>query len=278
MVLVTVLLLVGIAAAVLAMLLSSEEVAIDRATRMAQAAQAAAIARGGEASAIVALRRDMAVSPDVDDAAEPWARIAERDAPIVGGRFALAIADATGKIDLNPIARGDPVARARLVMIAAALRLGPGAAERIAALLTAEGPLVDLTQLGAAGLDPAALARLAEVATLLPAPQPINLNAAPEPVLALLLDDPAAAHQLAARRARTGRLDRDDFSAAHAGMPAGCSFTSQLYWVRARATIGDTSQQLTSLLERSRDAAGSPRVLAIARWRGPAPLDAPPLG
>lgn len=277
MVLVNVLLLVGLAAAVLAIMVAGDDAGLQRATRMAQAAEARSLARGGELSAVVTLRRDMAQAPDNDDATEPWANIGERGAAIEGGRFQLAVADATGKLDLNALAKEDPVTKARLATMAGALRLQPGAADRIAGYLALTGPIADLAQLSGAGLTADEIAKLVPFATALPLRTSINLNAVPEPLLALLLDNPASARALIARRTRNGRLTRDDFALEQAAIPPGCGFTSSFFWSVARARIGDTSQQLTSLIERRKINEGQVFVGAVARWEGVPPLQAPAL-
>jgi len=268
MALISVLLIVALAASLLAIMMSGEDASIDRATRLTEAARARAIARGGEASAITALRRDLVAAPASDDAGEPWAHIGDRDTSITGGRFSLTIADASGKLDLNPLVHGDPVTRQRLGVLANALGLPPDSPQRIAELLAVTGPIADLTELAPAGLSSQAIAKLATVATALPAPAALNLNAAPEPVLALLVDNPAAAHALAQQRNRQGKLTAADFSAEHARMPPGTGFTSHYYWVRTRATIGDTSQQLASLIERRQKSDGTTQIAAIGRWQG----------
>jgi hypothetical protein len=157
MALVTVLLLVAVAAAALAIMMSGEDAALRRATLMADAARARAIASAGELSAIVALRRDGDLT--ADDSTEAWARIADRGSPIIGGRFQLGIADAQGKLNLNMLARGDALTRQRLAALAIALKLPPNTPDHIAAFITITGPLSDLSQLAAAGLSPSDIAR-----------------------------------------------------------------------------------------------------------------------
>jgi general secretion pathway protein K len=275
MVLVNVLLLVGLAAAVLAIMVAGDDAGLQRATRMAEAAQATQIARGGELSAIAALRRDMVLAPDTDDATEPWANIDETGAAIQGGRFAMTVADATGKLDLNALAKDDPIAKGRVATMAGALGLAPGTAARIAGYLIVAGPIADLAELSGAGLTAEEIAKLAPFATALPLPTSINLNAVSEPLLALLIDNPVTARALVARRTRTGRLTRDDFSLEQAAIPPGCGFTSTFFWSVAEARIGATSQRITSLIERRKIEGGKPFVAAVARWRGRAPLQAP---
>lgn len=273
MALVTVLLLVAVATAALAIMMAGEDAALQRATRMGDAARARAITQAGELSAIAALRRDK--DSESDNPTEQWANIADRGSPIPGGRFQLVVVDAQGKFDLNPLARNDAQTRLRLATMAGALRLPPGSADRIAARLAGRGPIVDLAELADTGLKPGDIARLATMTTALPLPSPVNLNAAPEPLLAVLTESPVAARGLIARRARSGRIIADDLAFERVVQPSGTGFTSKLFWVVTRATIGQTSQQLTSLLLR-RQAKSGIEVLAIARWRGgAAPAQAP---
>jgi general secretion pathway protein K len=276
MALVMVLLLLAVAGAALAIMMTGEDAALQRATLMGDAARARAIAGAGELSAIVALRRDTDLTND--NAAEPWANIADRGSPIEGGRFQLAIADAQGKLNLNKLVQGDVLTRRRLEAVSNALRLPRDTADHIAGFINLTGPLSDLGQLVAIGLSSADIASLATVATALPPLTSINLNAAPEPLLALLLDNPVAARGLMARRARAGKLTRDDFTLEHVLPPAGTGFASNLFWVRTRATIGGASQDLTSLLLRRAARSGGTEVVAIGRWRGAAaPVQAPTL-
>ncbi|MDO6413602.1 type II secretion system protein GspK [Sphingomonas sp. BIUV-7] len=275
MVLVNVLLLVGLAAAVLAIMVAGDDAGLQRATRMAEAAQAVQIARGGELSAVAALRRDMVQAPDSDDATEPWANIDEKGAAIEGGRFAMIVTDATGKLDLNPLAKDDTITKGRLATMAGALDLTPGTAQRIATYLIVTGPIADLAELSAAGLTPAEIAKLAAFATVLPIRTSINLNAVSEPLLALLVDNPVAARGLVARRTRTGRLTRDDFALEQAAIPPGCGFTATFFWSVAEARIGGTSQRLTSLIERRKTEDGRPFVEVVGRWKGRSPTQAP---
>ena len=58
MILVNVLMFVAIAAGLVLLMINREELALDRGLRTREAARALAIVRGGELSAVVALRRD----------------------------------------------------------------------------------------------------------------------------------------------------------------------------------------------------------------------------
>ena len=90
MILVNVLMFVAIAAGLVLLMVTREESALDRATRLVESSRALAAVRGGELSAVVALRRDLADAPDTDNAAEPWAALSERAAPDRGGHVSTS--------------------------------------------------------------------------------------------------------------------------------------------------------------------------------------------
>ena len=268
MILVNVLLFVALAAGIVAAMIVSQDIAIGRATQMREAAQAMAIAEGGVLSAITALRRDAVDRPESDHVGEPWAATREAGAPIAGGTFDLAVADAQGRFNVNNL-RGDDFASASILSkIAGAVRLPADVALRAAVLIRAGSPVTDLEALPLSGADPATIARLAALLTAIPGEgRRINLNSIGEDLLGIILDNPAAARTLIAVRTRQGFLRQEDFTAAGVSPPLGCGFTSDMFWVRARVRIGDTRQQVTALLERRRGPDGV-AVVPIARWRG----------
>lgn len=277
MILVNVLLIVAIVAAVLAIMLTGEDGALQRSARLREAAEANAILRGGELSAITALRRDLVTRPESDSLSEPWSNIADADAKIERGTFAFVTSDAQAKFNINGLARGDILSRDRFARIVAAVGIDADRTDNIVGLLTLGGPIVDIAALGQAGLTDQELARLAPLVTALPVPTTINLNTTSEALIAIVLDNPASARALMSIRQRSGSLTSDALSVAKIVLPPGAGLTSSYFWARGRVTIGDTSQQLVSLMER-RVRNDQPQVVAIARWRGAAaPLQAPPL-
>jgi general secretion pathway protein K len=275
MILVNVLMFVAIASGIVLLLISREEIALDRAIRSREAARALAIVRGGETSAVVALRRDARDAPDADYATEPWGAIADRDVPIEGGRFDLAIADAEGRFNVNAV-RGDDLASQFLFA-----RIGRAAGfddAQIAAavgLIRQYGPISDLRPLRYSGVPPEFADRLERLATALPGKTTINLNAASPELMAVLFEDQTVADRLAATRARQGFLSLKDLANEGVSMPPGASFRSNTFWVRTRATIGGTAQQGVTLIQRRQGEEG-PVVVPVARWRNAAvPPDAP---
>lgn len=277
-ILINVLLFVAIASGILLLMISAEDDALNRASLMRQAARAQAVVSGGETSAIVALRRDMVVAPDNDNAAEPWGTLSESGAPIDGGSFDLVIADAQSRFNINAVMEPDASAVAMLQRIAAAAAIPAERVPEAVTLVRLYGPITDIRPLRQAGIDAQQMAVLAQLVTALPYNAKINVNAATEAMLALLVGDPGSAHKLAEARKRRGFLTPADFHALQLTLPPEAGFTSNMFWVRTRARIGESSQQLTSLIFRKPDPAAGNQVVVIGRWPGGSPPDqAPPL-
>ena len=279
MILVNVLMFVAIAAGMVMLMIEREELALDRSLRVREAARAVAIVRGGEISALVALRRDAQVAPDADSVAEPWAALAENGVKIDGGTFDLAISDAEGKFNVNALRSGNASAVIIFEQIAAAAGVDRETTLRAVEQVRLRGPFTDLRPLRFAGIDPRAVTRLEALVTALPGDTAINLNAASPEVLGLLFRDPAIADRLVRLRAQKGFLTQEDLAAQNVSMPPGSSFRSNTFWVRSRVTIGDTTQQAATLIQRSTDADGIKRVVPVERWLGASvPPDAPAFG
>ena len=107
-ILINVLVVLGLAATVVYGMLTLADLSIARSQSFSEAGQGLALIRGGEQSAIAALRRDAVAAPDTDSLAEPWAEIAQAPIAIPGGSFALRIEDAQGRFNLNTLAPADP--------------------------------------------------------------------------------------------------------------------------------------------------------------------------
>lgn len=266
-VLLNVLVILTLCAGLLVALLRLSDIGIARSRLFADAGQALAVALAGEASAVSALRRDLALAPLADHAAEPWAQVAQDDMAIAGGRFALRIADAQGRLNLTGLT--GVLGLQRLQALAAALGLRPEVAPRIAVLLARPRPPADLAALAReAGLTAAEAQALDPLVTFLPDPAPVNLNACPDVLLAVLMGNPATAAALAERRARQGYLTRDDFAALSAVPPPGSGFTSAFFTVDVDVRIGDARQRLRSLMQRGFGPGGVPVVSVVVRQAG----------
>ena len=276
MILVNVLMMVAIAAGLVLLLIKREELALDRGLRTREAARAAAVIRGGELSAVVALRRDGASAPDTDYPAEPWGSLSESGAPIADGTFDLAISDAEGRFNINSVRSGEAGALILFKQIADAVGMPEDQMDLAIQMIRLSGPVTDLRPIAALGFDPKVVDQLGRLATALPGTTTVNLNAADEAMLGVLFRDPLVARRLAKVRQRQGFLTPKDLSDERVPIPWGASFRSTTFWVRTRATIGGTSQQGVTLLKRRWTKDGKPEVVAVERWRNAAvPPDAP---
>lgn len=278
MILVNVLMFVAIAAGLVLLMISREELALDRGLRTREAARALAIVRGGELSALVALRRDGEQAPEVDHVGEPWAKLSENGAPIEGGSFDLAIADAEGRFNINSVRSGEVSSTILFQTIGNEVGLTPEQIVAAVEYVRLQGPVTDLRPLRLAGVEPKVADRLERLVTALPGTTTLNLNAADQEMLALLFRDPVVAQRLVEVRARQGYLTAKDLSDQNVSLPRGTSFRSNTFWVRTRATIGGTSQQAATLIRRLRRDNGTVEAVPVERWRNAAvPPGAPPL-
>lgn len=270
MILVNVLLFVAIASGLVLLMIDREELALDRGLRTREAARAQAIVRGGELSALVALRRDGETAGDVDHAGEAWAKIAVNAAPIEGGTFDLAIGDAEGRFNINAVRTGEAGAVVLLQEIANQIQMPPEQVVAAIEYVRQRGPVTDLRPLRLAGVDPKIADQLDKVVTALPGIPSINLNAATPELMAILFKDPLVASRLVQVRARQGFLTLKDLNDQHVTLPWGCSFRSSTFWVRTRARIGGTTQQEATLIRRRRTKEGKLETVPVERWRNAA--------
>ncbi|UWQ23165.1 general secretion pathway protein GspK [Jannaschia sp. W003] len=281
-VLVNVLVVLALAATMVALMLQTQEGAIDDARRLASAAQARALAFGGEASVTAALRRDKEEAPEVDHVAEPWALgVIQEAVELPAGRFAVAVEDAQARYDLNRLAQGGNLVELQtLARLLAALGLPAEIGPRLAARMAQGGAIAGLGDLGDL-LDPEALAALKPHVDALPPPpeeegfgvlvpfgggRDVNLASAGEPVLAAVLANPAAAKRLVAARARSGMpLVPEDLARAGLGVPPGAGFVSDVWDTTVLAEVDGIAVTLRSRLLRAPDGT----VGAVGRRLGP---------
>ncbi|MFL9842662.1 Type II secretory pathway component PulK-like protein [Sphingomonas sp. ST-64] len=277
MILINVLMFVAIASGLVLLMIGREELALDRALRSREAARAAAIVRGGELSAIAALQRDALAAPEVDHAGEAWASIGASGAAIDGGTFDLAVSDAEGRFNVNSLRSGDAVPVILFQKLAAIAGLDEQQTVEAIAYVRSQGPVTDIRPIRLLpGVDAGAIARLERMVTALPGKTTINLNAADEELLAFLFADPVAAQRLVAIRKRNGQVTLRELSDLNITQPPGTGFASNTFWVRVRATIGDTAQQGATLIQRRKTQEGGVETVPVARWRNAAvPPEAP---
>ncbi|MDQ1901659.1 type II secretion system protein GspK [Paracoccus sp. WLY502] len=265
-VLINVLVTLALASTVLYAMISLSELSIARSQRYSEAGQAQALIAAAEASLISALSRDMAEAPGSDNLTEGWAQIAQQPVSIAGGSFALVVEDAQSRINLNSEAMRGAQGAQTLRRIGEALDLPADVTDRIRARLAQRKPLERLDDLIAdAGLSPAELVALRPFLTVLPRSTDVNLNTASEEVIGVLTGNLAQTASLVAIRARNGSLAPQDVERAQMIPPPGIGFTSA--WFRAIATVrvGTTTQQVSSLIQRSASADGQRHVGVVAR-------------
>lgn len=269
MILVNVLFVVAIAMIVVMMMVTTQDVAIDRTGRFRDAAQATAYARAGEASVIVALRRDAVEAPDSDHPGEPWGAVEDRNVAIQGGRFTVAVADDQARFNLNNLGAGDLAAEALLVRVLDALGLSGDLFEPILGHVRVSGPVESLEEFTIVGVEPDDIRTLSRLATVLPDETTINLNTADERLLAVIFDSPVTARLVDSARRRRGYLTPADLAALSTPVPPGTGFTSNFYTVETDMMVGTTRQRTASALRRRTGPAGI-EVVVYGRQRLPA--------
>jgi general secretion pathway protein K len=265
-VLINVLVILALTASVVFAMVSLSDLAIQRSQRYSAAGQALALIAAGEASAIVALRRDMTEAPLSDNPTEAWAQSGQQEVEIAGGSFALRIEDAQSRFNLNSLPQSGALGLQILQRIVKSLDLPPDVALRIAARLAQPAPLIRLQDLIAeAGLTPNEVTRLSQLATVLPGRTDINLNTAPAALLGVLADNAVQANRLEGLRKRKGFLTADDLATANVILPLGTGFVSRYFQVTVDVTLGDSAQHMQTLLQRRNGPGGEGQVVAVFR-------------
>jgi general secretion pathway protein K len=273
-ILLNVLAVLAIASSVVMMMEALQGVSIARSERLAEAAEADAIARGGEAAAITALRRAGKQTPNSVHYGQAWAHLDETAAPIFGGSFTMRITDAQARFNINVLAHPNLLALDHLRRICMLLGVPSGVADQIAGRLLITGPVERIGDLRALGVDSASLGKLARLTVALSENTLVNLNTAEEPLLAILFGNAGSARQLVAKRDRQGELTPADLAAAKILVPADIGFNSNYFQTDIQVTYGDVTERLSSLLRR-KPASGGIAVDVIDRTRSPASPIAP---
>ncbi len=265
-VLINVLVILALMASVVFAMVSLSDVSITRSQRYSEAGQALELIAAGEASAIVALRRDMVEAPETDNLAEGWAQIQQEEVAIAAGLFSLSIMDAQSKLNLNSLPGTGAGGAQLLRRTLESLELPADIAFRIGARLAQREPLLRLDDLrGDVGLSDAQLERMAELIAVLPGRTNINVNTAPEKLLAALADNPVQARNLIGIRNRKGFLTNQDLIAARMILPSGAGFVSEFFYVTTTVRVGETELTHKSLLQRRRGQSRTAEVVVISR-------------
>ncbi|HXH03414.1 MAG TPA: type II secretion system minor pseudopilin GspK [Candidatus Competibacteraceae bacterium] len=300
--LLTVLLVVFLAALTAASLAELQQLAIRRHTLLAHQRQARLYTLGGEQWAALILRRDRKDNP-IDHLGEAWATL-KPVLEVEGGVLSGAIADQQSLFNLNNLVdqdgKRDPNMVAVLQRLLELLELDPalagaildwidpdqeqtdpgGAEDSIYLVqtppyLAANRPFQNRSELRLVrGFDAASYAKLAPYVTALPQGTRLNVNTAPTLLLAALSRrlDPGELEGALAQRRRRGFTTLQEFLGAakladpvirdQNLLPNYLDVASQYFRVRIEAQVGDGRALLTSLLARDPES-GNVRVL----WR-----------
>jgi len=273
-VLINVLVILAIASVVVFLMLSSQEKSLQRAQVMAQTTTADALARGAEASAVTALRRDMIEAPETDNYAESWARVDQQQAALAVGTLTVTLRDAQAKLNLTRLAGGAQTEVEALLQVLAQLNISRAEGAGIAAEIAARPGLKNLSDLQ--GIAPATRNLLDPFVAFLPAQAQLNLNTADPLLLRAVLNNASAALRLVQRRAAKGLLTAEDITLVGAVVPSMAGFTSQNFDVQTVVTINDMTLTLTSRIQRSQNLAGQ-SVRVVGRAYGVPLNSVPPL-
>lgn len=251
--LLNVLAVVAVGASLVQVMLRDQDTSIHRLEDSKNAAQARALAQGGVTSVAVGLRRDARENPEADHLNEAWAGAAQKRIALAFGQFEVSITDARGKFDLNTL-QPAALAEARLfTALLAALDLPGVLAGQITQIVSQHGPLTDPRDLLDHDIAPADVERLLPHVTATQMPGPLNLNSVSEPLMVALTRNPTAARVLVARRRAQGELTTNDLAALGLPQPQLAGYTSDVFDVRALASVGDARAVLVRRLVRDRD-------------------------
>ena len=272
-VLINVLVILSIASIVVFLMLTSQDVSLRRAQSMAAATAADALARGAEASAVTALRRDMINAPDTDNYAEPWAQIAQQEAGLSTGRFSVRIRDAQAKLNLTRLAGGAQVEVEALLRVLAELEISRADGIRIAAEIAGRPGLKNLSDLRSISAE--TINALSPFVDFLPATATLNLNTAAPLLLRAVLNNRSAALRLESMRGSAGLLTPKDLERVGAVQPALTGFTSQNFDIDILAEVDDIVVNLHSRIARQQSFAG--QSVVVTRRAYGVPLNTVPM-
>tara|TARA_R110000787_G_scaffold116857_3_gene227208 strand:+ start:8562 stop:9419 length:858 start_codon:yes stop_codon:yes gene_type:complete len=272
-VLINVLVILSIASIVVFLMLTSQDVSLRRAQSMAAATAADALARGAEASAVTALRRDMIKAPDTDNYAEPWAQVAQQEAGLSTGRFSVRIRDAQAKLNLTRLAGGAQVEVEALLRVLAELEISRADGIRIAAEIAGRPGLKNLSELRSISAE--TINALSPFVDFLPATATLNLNTAAPLLLRAVLNNRSAALRLESMRGSAGLLTPKDLERVGAVQPALTGFTSQNFDIDILAEVDDIVVNLHSRIARQQSFAG--QSVVVTRRAYGVPLNTVPM-
>ena len=298
--LITAVLVVAIVATTAATLAFGEQVWFRQAQNSSNRAQAESLRQGALSYATILLARDLALNNNnVDHLGEPWAQPIP-PFPVEDGMLAFQVADAQGLFNLNNLVNNGTLSPNDLAMfqrLLQALSLNPelsqalldwldldsnisgaGGAEDTEYLAlpqpyrTANRLLESVDELRLVrGFDAKTVEKLRPYVTVLPGHTTVNVNTAPERVLAALFTTPPPAlKSLLDNRASQPFKDAADFTARVAPAPPPQSglygVTTGYFLVTIEIRYGRLQRRTLALIQR---AAGRP---AMVIWHQLPPL------
>jgi general secretion pathway protein K len=237
---VTALLIVAVAASAAALMLSQQSAMLDQVAMVSTRAQADAYALAGIDWARGVLAEDKQRAPEVDSLDEGWAQpIAAL--PVERAVVSGLIVDEQGKFNLNNLATANDLDKRVFRTLLTSLGLssdladavkewvdpveGPESAYYLALARpyrAAKAPMVQVDELyRVRGFDAAAVAKLRPYVTALPEHTPINVNTAPDAILAAIVGDaPDIIATIRAERMKKPFRTGDEFAARAPTLPA----------------------------------------------------------
>lgn len=247
------------------LLISSQEAALDRVARAADATVVEQIALGAEASVVDALRRDLDDAPETDHFKEPWAQsVIQDEVTLPTGRFSVAITDLQAKFDINLLADVTAGTQEFVRRLMVAVDQPPETANQIVRILNVIGRVDALEDLVAFGLTREAVSALEPYVTALPVTGTINLNTVDPFLLNVMMQNRSQSAQLVRTRDRLGSLTLDSFRSVGALRPQNSGFTSNAFLVDILAQSGAAQIKLRSRMIR-RNALGVKAVEILDR-------------
>jgi general secretion pathway protein K len=268
---VTALLIVAIAASAAALMLAQQSAMLDQTAMVTARAQADAYAQAGFDWARGVLLEDQHRT-QVDSLDEPWAQpIAAL--PVERAVVSGSIADEQGKFNLNNLGPANTANDRRIfTALLNGLGLSPELMNSLIAWVGPEGPessyylslarpyraanqpLVQVDELyRVRGFDAATVAKLRPYVTALKDHTAINVNTAPEPVLAALVGDaPDVIRTIVATRSKAAFKDQAAFLAVAGVASLGDSIDVKSRYFSVRVQVAQDDVQLASdaLVER----------------------------
>lgn len=250
-VLVNVLVVLAIASGMMLLLANSQDNAIDRISRSADASVSEQIALGAEASVIDALRRDLDDAPDIDHLNEDWAKsVIQDEVDLPAGSFSVKITDLQAKFDINQLASKTSGTQefARRLMIS--VDQPADVANQIARILGVIGRISDIRELLKFGISEETIDALEPYVTALPVEGTINLNSVDQFLLSIMLQNQAQARQVIRLREGKGHVSVSSLRDAGILRPQNSGFTSNVYLVEIFAESGPARISMRTILIR----------------------------